>query len=70
MLINTLFTRIEPSVLNLDEETDLIEEQILDNPDIKLRESIINIRKKAIKFRRYMAPQKEMSLLNYAHQHG
>ena len=38
MLINALFTRIEPSVINLDEETDLIEEQILDNPDIKLRE--------------------------------
>lgn len=60
MLINALFTRIEPSVLNLDEETDLIEEQILDNPDIKLRESIINIRKKAIKFRRYMAPQRDV----------
>jgi zinc transporter len=60
MLINALFTRIEPSVLNLDEETDLIEEQILDNPDIKLREKIINIRKKAIKFRRYMAPQRDV----------
>jgi len=60
MLINALFTRIEPSVINLDEETDLIEEQILDNPDIKLRESIINIRKKAIKFRRYMAPQRDV----------
>jgi len=61
MLINALFTRIEPSVINLDEETDLIEEQILDNPDIKLRESIINIRKKAIKFRRYMAPQRDVT---------
>ena len=60
MLINALFTRIEPSVLNLDEETDLIEEQILDNPDIKLREKIINIRKKAIKFRRYMSPQRDV----------
>src|SRR6056300_1566540 len=36
-VINAFFTRIEPFVLNLDEETDLIEEQILDNPDIKLR---------------------------------
>lgn len=60
MLTNALFARIEPILLKLDNETDLVEEKILDNPDIKLRESIISIRKKAIKFRRYMAPQREV----------
>ena len=60
MLINALFKRIEPSLIKLDDETDLVEEKILDNADIKLREAIINIRKKAIKFRRYMAPQREV----------
>ena len=60
ILINALFARIEPSLLKLDDETDLVEEKILDNPDIKLRETIINIRKRAIKFRRYMAPQRDV----------
>jgi len=58
-LISRLFDRIEPALLSLDEMTDTVEEEILENPDLKLRESIVNIRRQAIIFRRYMAPQKE-----------
>jgi len=59
MLVSRLFDRMEPALTELDELTDDVEEKILENADISLRESIIDIRKQAIMFRRYMAPQRE-----------
>lgn len=59
MLISGLFDKVEPVLLELDDTTDLLEEQILENGDISLRESIVDIRRKAILFRRYMAPQRD-----------
>ncbi len=59
MLISRLFERMEPVLTDLDDETDNIEEQILEDADSSLRESIVTIRKKAIMFRRYMAPQRD-----------
>jgi zinc transporter len=59
MLISKLFERIEPVLTELDERTDKVEEDLLDNPDISLRENMVDIRKKAIMLRRYMAPQKD-----------
>ncbi len=59
MLVSRLFERIEPVITELDEKTDDVEEQILEKPNLSLRENIIDIRKKAIVLRRYMAPQKD-----------
>ncbi|MBC8514003.1 MAG: zinc transporter ZntB [Candidatus Thioglobus sp.] len=59
MLTHALFSRIEPVLLKLDDETDAIEEKILENADRNLREDIITVRKQAIMFRRYMAPQRD-----------
>lgn len=59
LLISRLTDRIAPVVTELDDQTDTIEEAILDEPDAALREQIITIRKKAILLRRYMAPQKD-----------
>lgn len=59
MLITLLFERMEPVISELDDRTDHIEEQILDSADMTMRENIIDIRKKAIILRRYMAPQKD-----------
>jgi len=58
-LTHALFSRIEPVLLKLDDETDAIEEKILENADRNLREDIITVRKQAIMFRRYMAPQRD-----------
>ncbi|PHZ83554.1 zinc transporter ZntB [Paremcibacter congregatus] len=58
-LVSRLFERMEPALLSLDDMTDRVEEEILEGPDVSLRETIINIRKRAIIFRRYMAPQKD-----------
>jgi zinc transporter len=58
-LISKLFERMEPVLTDLDEDTDTIEENVLKNPDLSLRGSIVNIRMKAIGLRRYMAPQKD-----------
>lgn len=59
MLISKLFERMDPIFTDLDESTDQVEEMILDTPTGVLREKIVNIRKQAIMFRRYMAPQKD-----------
>lgn len=59
MLISRLFERMEPVLSGLDDLTDHIEEQVLENADNSLRESIINVRKQAIMYRRYMAPQRD-----------
>jgi len=58
-LINLLASRFEIVLSELDELTDDTEEALLTHADISLRQDIINIRKKAIIFRRYMAPQRD-----------
>ncbi len=59
-LCTRLFQRMEPTILDLDERTDSIEEKILDDPDIRERHEIVDIRKMAIILRRYIAPQKDV----------
>ena len=59
ILIERLFKRMEPVLATLDERTDNIEENIIENPKTQHREEIIDIRRKAIIFRRYMAPQRD-----------
>ena len=55
-----LFERMEPVMSDLDEQIDTIEERIIDHPDPDERQDITNIRKRAILFRRYIAPQKDV----------
>ncbi len=54
-----LFERMQPVLTDLDEVTDTIEERILEQVDTDLRSQIIDVRRKAIIFRRYMAPQRD-----------
>ena len=58
-LIHRLFERMEPVLGDLDDATDDIEEQVVENAGAGLRERIIDVRKKAILFRRYMMPQRD-----------
>ena len=44
----------------LDEELDDIEEEVMESPDSKSRSEITAIRKQAIMFRRYIAPQRDV----------
>jgi zinc transporter len=59
-LIGLLFARMAPAVTSLGEEMDDIEEDVLDGSANALREQIVSIRKKAIIFKRYMAPQRDL----------
>lgn len=59
MLISRLFERMEPTLTALDETTDDIEETLLEKANTTLRENIVAVRKRAIMFRRYMAPQRD-----------
>lgn len=60
MLVNRLFGRMEPIFSELDERLDDSEEQVMENPDASLRQEITAIRKQAILFRRYIAPQRDV----------
>lgn len=59
MLASRLFERMEPVLTALDETTDDIEEKVLETVDGSLRQAIVDVRKQAIMFRRYMAPQRD-----------
>lgn len=60
LLINQLFSKMAPVVTSLAEEMDGIEEEVLEGSPKNLRDQIVLIRKKAIIFRRYMAPQRDL----------
>lgn len=58
-LISCLFLRMEPTLLELDDQMDAIEEEVIESPDISLRRKIIDVRKTTIMLRRYIAPQRD-----------
>lgn len=60
MLAARLFDRMEPVFQELDERLDDIEEKVMEEPDINERMEINDIRKQAILFRRYIAPQRDV----------
>lgn len=55
-----LFERMEPIFSTLDENLDNIEERVMDDPEPAERQDITTIRKQAILFRRYIAPQRDV----------
>lgn len=59
MLAARLGDRMEESITRLSESTDDVEESVIDNPDSGLRHQIVEIRKQAIVFRRYLSPQRD-----------
>lgn len=59
LLCSRLLERIDPVLGQLDDDTDNIEERLIDSADAALRKNITEVRKKAILFRRYIAPQRE-----------
>lgn len=58
-LVAKMFNRFEPILAALDEATDNVESDVLEDVSIEQREQIVEVRKQAIVFRRYMAPQRE-----------
>jgi len=58
-LVARLTDRLETILTELDERVDDAEEKLITHETNGLRQDITNIRKKAILFRRHMAPQRE-----------
>jgi zinc transporter len=58
-LADELCNHMEPTLLLLNEQIDNAEEAVLSNPDFNLRQEIVDIRKQAIIFHRYLAPQRD-----------
>lgn len=59
-VVSRLFQNMEPFVSDLSIKLDDIEEDLAERSNPELRRDIIDIRKKAILFRRYFAPQKDV----------
>lgn len=59
MLSDFLCARIDPTLTTLHLQMDDAEEEVLLKPDAALRHNIIDIRKQAIIFHRYLAPQRD-----------
>lgn len=59
-LASRLFDRMEPVFSDLDENLDEVEERVMENPNPEERQHITAIRKQAIVFRRYIAPQRDV----------
>ncbi len=59
-LVGRLFDRMEPVFSELDEQLDDTEEKIMEAPNATYRQEITKIRKQAIVFRRYIAPQRDV----------
>lgn len=55
-----LFQNMDPFVSNLMEELDDLEEELADSANAKKRRDITDLRKKAIIYRRYFGPQKDV----------
>jgi len=60
MLAENLCTRMEPTFNLLNEEMDDVEASALESPETVLRETIADVRKQAIIFHRYLAPQRDV----------
>jgi len=55
-----MLERMEPTFTQLDETLDNLEEVIMEVPRTEERQEITSVRKKAIMFRRYIAPQRDV----------
>lgn len=60
LLTSRLFERMEPVFSELDERLDDAEESVMEEADAKHRGQITAIRKQAIIYRRYIAPQRDV----------
>lgn len=58
-LIARLSERMEPILIDLDEQVDNLEEVIMEQADKSLRGTVVNIRKQIIMLRRYISPQRD-----------
>lgn len=55
-----MFKRMEPVLASLDERTDKLEQEIMDSPEVEERQAIIELRKEAIIYKRYLLPQRDV----------
>lgn len=60
LLTSRLIERMEPFFTELDERLDSIEERVIELPEPSERKEISDIRKEAILYRRYIAPQRDV----------
>ena len=60
LLIQRLLERMSPTLSDLEENLDAVEEDIIDHVDTTFREKVTDIRRQSLILRRYIAPQKDV----------
>lgn len=60
VLLFQILTITYPFLQNLNEKIDILEKDVMNSHDIKLREEILSIRFQSTAFKRYLVPQKEV----------
>ncbi len=60
LLTHQLFERMQPVLDNLEQRTDTLEEEIIESPEVEERQKIIELRKEAIIYKRYLLPQRDV----------
>jgi zinc transporter len=60
MLVHRILERMSHVLSDLDPRLDDIEEEIIDQPSVTMRERIANIRRQALILKRYIAPQRDV----------
>ena len=69
MLCGQLFENLDEALGRLNDRLDMLEENILKSPDYNQRAETLEIRRAAITFRRYVAPQRDvLAHLRFADQ--
>ena len=59
-LTHQMFERMEPVLDDLAERTDTLEDEIIESPEVEERQMIIELRKEAIIYKRYLLPQRDV----------
>lgn len=62
MLTRAIFSRMEPVILSLEEELDILEEALLDRPVKEIQPKLTDLRNRAMVLRRYLLPQRDVMM--------
>ncbi len=62
MLCFAMLERMEKVIIELDDETDALEESLVEKAERRLRNRVIDVRMKALSLRRYIAPQRDVMM--------
>lgn len=62
LLARAIFSKMEPVILSLEEELDILEEALLDRPVKEIQPKLTDLRNRSMVMRRYLLPQRDVMM--------